>query len=490
MTGPVGARTPVLVGVGTATGSGADEATDLMAAAVLAAAADAGVPGLASRADRIAVPQGTWSYPDPARLVAAAVGARGARTHLVEVGVPQQTLVSAALAAVAAGRSDVAVIVGGEAKARADAARRAGASAGETDQPGAVPDELHRRPGPVVDPVEVATGLWEPVVQYAMIDSALRAAEGASISAHRTEIDSLWSRFNRVAVSNPAAAFARPMSASEIGMPAPGNRLLAFPYNAWHATRWGVDQAAALLVCSAEAAERAGVPRDRWVFPLVALESSHAVPLVRRAQPWRWPAMELLGRAAAAHVGRRLADVEVTEVYSCFPAAVRVQQRELELDPGGTPTVTGGMTFAGGPFNNFTYQALAAVVPRLRAEPGALGLVTTVSGLLTKPGIGVWGGTPPVRPALVADLADPAAATTGVRPAYDTLDAYAGPGKVAMYTVTPVDGVPARTVVVADTPDGVRAVATCDDPAVAQQAMSEELVGADAYLERGRFVPV
>ena len=41
-----------------------------MALALEAAAADAGAPSLLAAVDRIAVPQGTWSYADPARLVA------------------------------------------------------------------------------------------------------------------------------------------------------------------------------------------------------------------------------------------------------------------------------------------------------------------------------------------------------------------------------------------------------------------------------------
>ncbi len=108
--------------------------------------------------------------------------------------------------------------------------------------------------------------------------------------------------------------------------------------------------------------------------------------------------MEVLGRAAAARIGRPVAEVDRLELYSCFPAAVRVQQRALGLDPVGTPTVTGGMAFAGGPFNNFVLQSTAAMAHVLRDEPGALGAVTTVSGLLTKPGIGVWSATPDGRP--------------------------------------------------------------------------------------------
>ena len=47
-------------------------------------------------------------------------------------------------------------------------------------------------------------------------------------------------------------------------------------------------------------------------------------------------------------------------MYSCL-AAVRVQQRELGLDRGGTSTLTGGMAFAGGPFNHFVLQSLGVL---------------------------------------------------------------------------------------------------------------------------------
>ena len=85
-------RTPVLVGIGTA--SGDVEAVELMALATEAALTDSGGRGLASGIDRVAVPQGSWAYPDPARLVADRIGAREAETRLVELGIPQQSLIN------------------------------------------------------------------------------------------------------------------------------------------------------------------------------------------------------------------------------------------------------------------------------------------------------------------------------------------------------------------------------------------------------------
>jgi acetyl-CoA C-acetyltransferase len=497
-------RTPVLVGVGTSPGtSGADaEAVELMVAATQAAGADSGAPALLTQVQRIAVPRGTWSYTDPARIVADSIGAPSATTVLVDLGIPQQTIVDEVMAAMLAGDVDVAVVVGGEAKARAARLRnqstkgdRAGmarvftaggteeAEATETDQGGAVPD-VHQSPsGDLVDPVEIEAGLWAPVEQYAMIENALAAAEGVPPAALRGDIASLYARFNRVAGRNPEAAFPEPLSADELASFTPSNRPLAFPYAKWHVTQWTVDQAAALLLCTAGAAERAGVPKDRWVFPVVGLSSSHMLPVVRRAELHRWPAMKVLGDAAAAHLGHPLSDLEVAELYSCFPVAVRVQQRELGLPADGTPTVTGGMAFAGGPFNSYVLQSIPAVVRRVR-EGGGPGLVTSVSGFLTKPGLGVWSTEPGDHPPLIADLAVRAAEATA---AVASVPAHTGPATVATYTVTYDGQDPTTVVALCDTPDGERVVARTDEPAVIERAVDDGIIGDAVVVDGNRL---
>jgi len=470
-------RTPVLVGVAGVTGDA--EPVELMAEALRAAAVDAGAPSLPAAIDRIAVPKGTWAYPDPARLVGERVGATDARTCLGEVGISQQTLVSRALRAVAAGESEVSVVVGGEARRWA---RRPGAT--ETLQPGAVPDVLLAREPDFFAAPEMAVGmLVPPVQQYAVVENALGHHEGRTPAQLRDEIAGLWERYNMVARGNPAAAFREPRTAEAVGTPTPENRPLAFPYHKWHASQWTVDQAAALIVCSAEVARRHGIPADRWVFPVVGVDANHSVSLSRRRQLHRWPAMEVLGRAAALRIGRPLAEVEVIEVYSCFPSAVRVQQRELGLPPDGTPTVTGGMAFAGGPFNNFTYQATAAVVERLRERPGTLGVVTTVSGFLTKPGLAVWTTEPDGMPPLIDDLTEAAAAAT---PTVEVLAEHHGPATVASFTVTYDQMDPVRVVAVADVDEagavddgrgGRRCVAVAEDRGLASQVIAGGFIG-------------
>lgn len=483
-------RTPVLVGVGTAFHD--LEAAELMAAATVAAADDAGAPSLLRAVQRIVVPRGTWSYTDPARIVAERIGATRSTTVLVDVGIPQQTLIDDVMASMLAGDLDVAVVVGGEAKARAARLRRSStrgdrdgmakvfsaggteeAAATETDQRGALPD-VHQRPdGELVDAVEIEAGLWAPVEQYALIENALAAADGTRPDALRREVAELHERFNRVARSNPDAAFPAAMSAAEIATFTETNRPLAFPYAKWHVTQWTVDQAAALLMCTVEAAEAAGVPRDRWVFPVAGLSSSHMVPVVRRAELHRWPAMAVLGRAAARRLGHPVAGCDLAELYSCFPVAVRVQQRELGLPLDGTPTLTGGMAFAGGPFNSFVIQSMPPLVHRLR-EQGGRGLVTSVSGFLTKPGLGVWATEPDGAPPLVDDLGAGVAEATGVVPAVASHD---GPAVVASYTVTYEGQDPTTVLALCDTPQGARVVARSDDAELVQRAVTDGLVG-------------
>jgi acetyl-CoA C-acetyltransferase len=482
-------RTPVMVGVGVASqrldepGSGL-EALDLMIAAARTAGDDAGAPAILQAVQRVAVPHGSWQYADPGRLIAQRIGAAGARTVLVGTGIPQQTLLDDAYAAIRDGTLDVALIVGGEAARRAAIARRHGVPVVETVQDGAVPDDLQLPTDEIITQVEIDGGVSTAMQPFALVDSALRFAEGRSLEEHRDEIARLWAGFSRVASEFPHAAFPEPRDAAFLREPSASNRPIAFPYNKWHCAQMNVDQAAALLVCSLDAARRLGVDPERTIFPLVALESSFSLPVPKRRDLHRWPAMEVLGRAAEAHLGHALTAIDFVELYSCFPAAVRVQQRALGLPADGVPTITGGEPFAGGPWNNFVLQATAAMVERLRAHRDAKGLVSTVSGIVNKPGLAVYATQPDPAPLLLADLADQADRATA---RVELIAGYRGAARVAAYTVTYDRAEPARCTIIADTPSGTRCMASSDDAALARRATREELIGTSVGVDGVRF---
>jgi len=350
---------------------------------------------------------------------------------------------------------------------------------------------VRTRPPDFVAPIELAAGIvLPPVLQYAIIENALGAAQGLSPEQHRHDVAELWARYNLVARQNPQAAFATARNADEIATAGRTNRPLAFPYNRWHASQWTVDQASALLLCSSQRADEAGVPLDRRLYAHVALHSSRAVTLTARRALHEWPAMAVLGQAAEGHLGRPLRELRLAEVYSCFPAAVRVQQHALGLDAGATPTLTGGMTFAGGPFNHFVLMSTAAMGQLLRREPGEIGLVTTVSGMLSKPGLALWSAEPPGAPPLLADLAEEAMRATATVPVAEVPPPETVPATVVSHTVTfgGKDGLdPVRTLVVADLADGVRTAATCDDAATAALAVREGLVGRTVKVKDTTF---
>ena len=489
--------TPVLVGVGTASRpvagdpDGVDvEALDLMVEAAVAAFDDAGRKGrdgLISRLGWVAVPTGTWGYADAGRLLAdrlTAAGSGAVRTVRVEVGVSQQTPLRVAWELLAAGEIDVALVVGGEAKATEQRRARDGLAPLVTEQSGATPDECWSAEGEIVAQAEIDAGMWQAVEHYACIDNALAAAEDMTVYEQLDTNAELWARMSAVAAATPDAAFAEQRDRDFLRGPGPGNRPLAHPYAKWHCAQWGVDQAAALVLCSVAVARELDVPRNRWVFPRVLVESSSSVPLSCRAELHRWPAMAVLGRVAQEHLGVPLSSIGHVDLYSCFPVAVRVQQRELGLDPNATPTSTGGMAFGGGPFNNYTYQSPAAVVAAVRADPGSLGLVSTVSGLLTKPALGVWSTEPGARAAraLVADLGERADAVTERR---RVVADHVGSAPVATFTVT-YDGESAvGAFVIADLEGQTRWIGTSVDPALLAAGTAGELIGRMVRIDGG-----
>jgi len=445
---PLDRRLPVLAGGGVVSDhDGTVEAIDLIEMATRRALEPA--PGLGAAIDLVLVPQGTWRYGDPARLVGERLGA-SPRTVLAELGVLQQTLLTRAAADVAAGRADVVLVCGGEARAPSASGPPAETAAGGT------PDEVLRPSGEIVTRLEIERGLAVPAAQYALVDTALAAAEGDDGDALRSILGRLWSSFSAVAAGNPDAWDRTTYGPEEITTAGPGNRMIATPYTKRLCSQWNVSSAAALVLCSVEAARRHGVPDHGWLFPVAAAESNAMVPLSTRREIHRSAGFALAGTRALELAGTTVDAVDHLDLYSCFPAAVRVQARELGVDGERPLTVTGGMTFAGGPLNNYVLQSTAAMAERLRGAPAATGLVTTVSGMLTKQAVAVWSSTPP--PAFrSAEVGEEARRAT---PTVDVVGEADGEGQVAAWTVLHERGVPTAMVALVDLAGGGRTIAT------------------------------
>jgi acetyl-CoA C-acetyltransferase len=481
--------TPILVGVAACQQKNTDfaralEPLGLMEQSLRSAADDAGFPQLLSMADEILVPKGIWGYSDPARLLAQRLGATEAFTVLAEIGVSQQTLLTRACQRIAGGDARVVLVTGGEAKYRALCASKAGTEAAETVQTGVKPDLTLLPEQEIWSPVESAAGLGMPVGYYAIMDSALRYAQGLSVDEHRDQMAQMYARFSAIAAANPDAWSDEPVSAETIRDASAGNRMLAFPYTKLHNSQWNVDQGAGLILCSAELAESLGIPRERWVFPRAFAEANLMSVVASRGELGACPGFRLAGQAAAGRAGVSLAEIRLRELYSCFPLAVRSQLHEFGLDGGGDLSVTGGMTFGGGPLNNFVYQATVRMAQLLRTQPTELGLVTTVSGMLTKQGVALWSCTPGDQPWGFDDVTESVRTVADLR---ELVADYDGEAAVAGYTVLYQGSDPWRAVAVFDLPDQRRTVAYSEAAAELMRFQGEEACGLHCRLAGGQF---
>ena len=155
-----------------------------------------------------------------------------------------------------------------------------------TTQPDATaaPVVLGTDRAPVTD-VELARGLDRPLRVFPLFENALRAAGGESIDEHQAKVSELWARFSEVAAANPFAWSRRARTAEEIRTVGPDNRMVAFPYPKLMNANDRVDHGAAMVLCSAAAARAAGVPEDRWVFPVSGADAHDHWFLSHRARP-------------------------------------------------------------------------------------------------------------------------------------------------------------------------------------------------------------
>lgn len=483
--------TPVLFAWSAVEQRETDHRTALDAAGLMIKATRHALPGVSGEAilrqvDWIGVPEGTTRYPDPGRLVGTAIGAGRARTIVAKVGVLQQSLITAALVAVQSGSSKVALVCGGEAKFRDQCARRADDVAPISHQaPDVHPDETWAPEAELVLPCEAAAGLRTAAGFYAIMESAWRALHGHDVASSRRQLGELYAPFTETAARNPHANRRAVHSAAEIWEDSDQNPMIAFPYTRRMASAWTVDQAAALLIGTAGTARSLGIPQERWLYPSIAVESNAVSPLVARADMTRSFLMRLMSEVASEATGMTLSDVDHFDLYSCFPIAVKLAAEALGLASDRNLTVTGGMPFAGGPYNNYVLQATCRAADILvNAGRPETALVSCVSGLYSKHGFTIWSAAPPRRAFQALDCTHAVRAVERLLP----VARYpAGFATISGYTVLYRDSRPERAIVVADLPDDTRAIAASLDPSLIERLLGREPVGRRIVLRDGSF---
>ncbi len=475
-------RTPVIVGYGQVNQHDEDPAVepiDLMAAAARSAAD----PRVLEAVDSIRVVNIlSWRYRDPGRLLAQRVRARDASTRYTGVGgnVPQ-TLVNQACLDIQAGRAELVVIAGAETFRTRTRMRNRGVKPDWTSEDESVPFADGANEGePLVGPAETRIGLIRAPYFYAMFEQALRIDAGESSEAHRSRIGELWSQFSAVAADNPHAWSRKALSAEDIWQPSAGNRMISWPYTKLMNSNNMVDQGAVIILASAQKATALQIPTERWVFPYAGTDAHDTYAIGERQQLHRSPAIRIAGRRVLELAGVGLDDIDHVDLYSCFPSAVQVAAAELGLAGDPRPlTVTGGLTFAGGPWNNYVTHSIATMAQRLVANPGARGLISANGGWLTKHSFGVYGTTPPEHEFRWEDVQ----ADVDAEPTRKSKVEWSGVGTVEAWTAPfDRDGSAEKAYVAVRTADDARTLAVITDAAQADAAVREDIAGAKVQV--------
>ncbi|MBK6279215.1 MAG: hypothetical protein IPF57_14255 [Gammaproteobacteria bacterium] len=479
-------RTPVLVGIGIVEQKEKDpakarEAVQLMIDAVRAAGADCGAPLLPAEAQRIYVPQGLWGYADPARMIARAIGAEGARTVYAKVGILQQTLIGDACARIAAGEIETAIVVGGEARFRALQAQIAGTEAAETPFDEA-PDEVLTPQEELQLPLEIDSGLgMMPVGYYAPVESAFAPRRAWAWPSTATA----WRRCTAASARSPRTT-RTPGSASASRPPRsamPRRATACWPFRTPGCTTPRGTWTRPRRCCCARRRAEAPALRSRWVFPRASTESNHMLALSERPALHRLPGRGIAGQRAWSCPGSRRG-ARLRRAVFLLPVAVELYAAELGIPADRDWTVTGGMPFAGGPLNNYVLQATARMAELLRDKPGSSGLVSSVSGYLTKQGFGVWSADPGPRGFVFADVSAEVAAQNHRCVVVPPAD---GVARICGYTVMYHNDQRVCGVALLDLPDGTRTLANTLDQALMDRLESEECCHREAQLAGGRF---
>ena len=459
------------------------EPVALMEQAARIAADDAGAPDLLRRLDSVQVVEiMSLGYANAPLALATRVGASPRETVQSAVGgnSPQQLVNQAALD-ILAGRTDSVLVAGVEAIHSRHLAHRLDGALPWPAAPDAIapPDRIVGISRPGTSDGEGNRSLSMPVQVYPVFETALRLAAGESVETHQRRVSELWAGFSDVATRNPHAWDQRPHTALEIRTAGPKNRWIGWPYTKLMVAYAGVDMSAALLLTSVEAAQAAGVPPDRWVFPWAGADSQDHWFVTERIDLCSSPAIAANGRAAMEIADLGVDDIAHVDLYSCFPSAVQIGAAALGLGLDRQLTVTGGLSFCGGPLNDYVTHSLASMTDVLRQDPGSIGLVTALGWYCTKHSLGIYSTTPPPTPFRHAHPQEAVDASPSRGAAYD----YAGPVAIEAWSVMHErDGAPTLGIVACLTPDGRRTWANTRKPDLLEALQGDSVDGQSGAL--------
>lgn len=428
---------PVIVGVGEITDRPSElkdglEPLALLELALRRAESDAGASLMHDIDSLDVVNFLSWRYEEPEKQLAARLGATPKHCYYGPVGgeSPIRYLHEAAKR-IARGESRVAAVCGAESQGTATKAARAKIDLPWT--PFAHHVEEPKRGAAFQKPLAVKLGVFRPVTVYPFYETATSAHWGQTPREAIAESGELWSRYSRVAVSNPNSWMKHAVDAQTIVTPSPDNRLIAWPYTKLQVANPSVNMGSGILMTSLARARAAGIPDSKLVYFRGGASAEEPRDYLNRDQFIESHAQNAVLRTILDLAGGSGKAFDAIELYSCFPCVPKMARRTLGLGDDVMPTVTGGLTFFGAPLNAYMAHAACAMVRKLR-DGAKLGLLYGQGGFVTKHHALVLSRDAPDAP-LSQETSVQAKADAAWGPVPEFVDQATGPATVESFTV-------------------------------------------------------
>ena len=368
-----------------------DEALHLMDKAVKEALSDSGNENVKDYIDEIRIPKGFWRYRDPGKWIARNNNFKNIpTTYVTKIGVLQQNLINEACQKIETGEINASIILGGEARFKQLRAVIEKKEYFETklDEN---PDFYIKAKEDLYGDDELAELGAMAVGYYATMETAIRKNDGEGIEEHQNNIALMYEEFSKIASENKDGWLNHPYTKEDILETSKKNKMLAYPYNKLHCTSWNVNQSAAIIICSEELANELEIDNKKRVYPISSSENNHMIAIQQRPKLYESLGMTYAANSINKMIERLDIKLDAYDLYSCFPAAIKMFTKSMGLDSEIPKTVTGSMPYAGGPLNSFVIHSTVKMIQKIRALEVKYGLITGVSGMMTKQSFCIWG---------------------------------------------------------------------------------------------------
>jgi acetyl-CoA C-acetyltransferase len=366
-----------------------DEALILMDKATKKAISDSS-KDIINYIDEIRIPEGFWSYKNPGKWIADNNNFKNnPTTYVSKIGILQQNLINKAVQKIQNGEINASLVVGGESRYKMIRALKEHKQYKEISI-NEEPDYYQQADTALFFEEEINELSMMAVGYYAIMENVYRYSKNEEISKHKIRLAKLYENFSRIASTNKNSWSNQKYTAQDIMQTGTKNSYQAFPYNKLHCTSWNVNQASALILCSEDIADKLNIPSKKRIYPLASSENNHMLALIQRENLVNPLGMKLAAKYIKNVLSSLNRDIDYCDLYSCFPIAVQMFCDSLELNQSSPLTITGGMSFAGGPLNHYVLSSTTQLIDKLRKNSNKVGLITGVSGLMTKQSYALW----------------------------------------------------------------------------------------------------